>query len=185
MAAHPNLPNEDGLRAWIPRTTRSDALAASAAESRANLTAIAIMPNGRASPHRQLGDVGGLACADLVAEAARHQVAQHGIEAAGGLGAGPARAPAVLGPHLQHRRVSLGVIARRSPESIVEPTAPRSSGSGYLAAEIPAVPHRSCCCPRCEPRGSEQEGVRVLGRETVERCLQPCCDLVIASRNDA
>ena len=46
-----------------------------------------------------------LACGDLLGHTAGHQLAQHGVQPAGDLGAGPAQIPVSLGPHLQHRRV--------------------------------------------------------------------------------
>ena len=49
-----------------------------------------------------------LARGDLPAKTAGYQVAQHGVEPAGDLGAGPAQVPVTPGPYLQHCRVSLG-----------------------------------------------------------------------------
>ena len=53
-------------------------------------------------------DAGGLAGADFLAEAARHQRAEHGVEPAGDLVAGPGQVPVPLRPHLQHHRVVIG-----------------------------------------------------------------------------
>ncbi len=53
-------------------------------------------------------DAGGLACGDFLAEAARQQLAQHGVEPAGDLVAGPRQVPVPLGPHLQNRGVIAG-----------------------------------------------------------------------------
>jgi len=50
-------------------------------------------------------DLSGLACGDLLADAAGDQLAQHLVQPAGHLGAGLAQVPVALGPHLKHCRV--------------------------------------------------------------------------------
>ncbi len=64
---------------------------------------------GNGTRRRELiEDTSGLACGDLLADAARNQLAQHRMQAAGDLVAGPGQVPVPLGPHLQHRGVILG-----------------------------------------------------------------------------
>jgi hypothetical protein len=55
-----------------------------------------------------LQDAGRLTGADLLAEAARHQLAQHGVEPASDLVAGPGQVTVPLGPHFKHRGVVFG-----------------------------------------------------------------------------
>jgi hypothetical protein len=50
-----------------------------------------------------------VACGDLFGDAAGDQLAQHGVQPAGDLGAGAAQVPVALGPHLQHRRMIIGM----------------------------------------------------------------------------
>jgi hypothetical protein len=56
----------------------------------------------------RIQDAGGLACGDFLAEASGHQFAQHRVQTAGDLVAGPGQIPVPFGPHLQHRGVVLG-----------------------------------------------------------------------------
>jgi hypothetical protein len=49
--------------------------------------------------------MGGVSRGDRLADAAQDQLAQHGVQPADELGAGPAEVTVTLGPHLQHRRV--------------------------------------------------------------------------------
>jgi len=53
-------------------------------------------------------DPGCAARGDLVRDSAVHQVAEHGVQPAGGLVAGPAQVPVPLGPYLQHRGIVIG-----------------------------------------------------------------------------
>jgi hypothetical protein len=62
------------------------------------------VPGGSA----RVQDAGGLRRGDLLADAAGHQLAQHRVQPAGDLVAGPAQVPVPLSPHLQHCRVVLG-----------------------------------------------------------------------------
>jgi hypothetical protein len=62
----------------------------------------------RAGRRDLLQDRRGLACGDLLVVAAGDQVAEHGVEPAGDLVAGPGQVPVPLGPHLQHHRVVIG-----------------------------------------------------------------------------
>jgi len=50
----------------------------------------------------------GLACGDRLGDAAGDQLAQHGVQPADDLGAGPAQVPVALGPDLQYRGVIIG-----------------------------------------------------------------------------
>ena len=53
-------------------------------------------------------DLRGLACGDRLGDAARNQLAQHGMQPADDLGTAAAQVPVPLGPDLQHRRVIIG-----------------------------------------------------------------------------
>src|SRR5260370_10105366 len=64
------------------------------------------MPVSAGSPHL-LQDAGSVACGDLFADATGEQVAQHRVEPAGDLVAGPRQVAVPLGPYLQHRPVIL------------------------------------------------------------------------------
>ncbi len=55
-----------------------------------------------------LEDAGGLGCGDLLRVTAGDQVAEHRVQPAGDLVAGPGQVPVPLGPDLQHRGVVLG-----------------------------------------------------------------------------
>ena len=56
----------------------------------------------------RIEEAGSLACGDFLGEAARHEFAQHCVEPAGDLVAGPGQIPVPLGPHLQYRGIVLG-----------------------------------------------------------------------------
>ena len=51
---------------------------------------------------------GGVIVGDRLEDAAGNQLAQHGVQLADDLGAGPAQVPVALGPDLHHRRVIIG-----------------------------------------------------------------------------
>ena len=56
------------------------------------------------------------ACAaDLPANTAVHQIAQHRVQPAGGLVAGPGQIPVPPGPYLQHHGMTLGGYRARGP----------------------------------------------------------------------
>jgi hypothetical protein len=50
-----------------------------------------------------------VSCGDLLGDAAWDQLAQHRVQPAGDLGPGAAQVAVALGPHLQHRRVIVGL----------------------------------------------------------------------------
>ena len=61
-------------------------------------------------PRRREGleETSGVSGGESLADAAGDQLAQHGMQPVGDLGAGAAQVPVALGPHLQHRRMIIG-----------------------------------------------------------------------------
>ena len=104
-----------------------------AARRRARSAPGSTAPRGRI----WLEDPGGLACGDLVRDPAGNQLAQHRVEPADDLVAGPGQITVALGPHLQHAGVAIGDRPPGGPWTAAPPPPPTGRRSG-----------RSCSCPR-------------------------------------
>jgi hypothetical protein len=69
---------------------------------------VAARLGGRARRRDPAEDPGCVACGDLVRDPAGHQVAEHGVQPAGDLVAGPGKITMPLRPDLKHRGVVVG-----------------------------------------------------------------------------
>ena len=92
-------------------------------------------------------DTGRVSCGDLLGDAARDQLAQHGVQPADDLGPGPAQVPVALGPHLQHRRVVVGLAPRGGP---AERSAAIATERASLGSFLFVVPGRQQPHPGAE-----------------------------------
>ena len=112
-------------------------------------------------------DAGGLSCGDLLGDAAGDQLAQHGVQPAGDLGAGPAQVPVALGPHLQHRRVVVGLRPPAGPASAAPRWPPtgrrwgRSCSSSPAASSRTRAPSLGCTSSTRSPAATQLLGQQV------------------------
>ena len=73
-----------------------------------------------------------MSCGDLLGDAAWDQLAQHRVQSAGDLGPGAAEVAVALGPHLQHRRVIVGLDLAAGGERSAATATDRASLGSFL-----------------------------------------------------